>query len=240
MVHGQASVGDTAMVALALQDTGIIELLECDTRPTIILDLQLLQHSNDELLHIVFSNASFKRLPPILDPAQVTRHPSADHDELELYANFKRWATSSHTYGPTTDEYTVPFHYRNLSWTCSTLRKRWRIVSGSATGLKNTSAGSVSSLPGRSQNGGQGIGISTASTGLRVQKEKGQSRASMYTAWVNQLPASEHTQTFKSVDWSATALGPLETWSDSLRQMTRLLMSDSRAAALFWYRFRSK
>lgn len=238
MVHGLASAGGTAMVALALQDIGIIELLECDTRPTIILDLQPLQHSNDELLHIVFSNASFKRLPPILDPTQLTRHASPDHDELELYANFKRWATGSHTYGHTTDGYTAPFRYRNLSWTCSTLRKRWRIINGSASGLKNTSPGSVSSLPGGSQNGGQGI--STASTDLRAQKEKGNSQASMYPAWVNQLPASEHTQTFESVDWSATALGPLETWSDSLRQMTRLLMSDSRAAALFWYRSRSK
>ena len=238
MVHGQAKAGDTAMVALALRDIGILELLECDTRPTIILDLQPLQHSNDEPLHIVYSNPSFKRLPPILDPAQLTRHASTDHDELELYANFKRWATGSPTYGHTTHAYTSPLCYRNLSWTCSTLRKRWRIISGSPTGLKDTSAGSLPSLPGGSQNGGQDI--STVSTGLRPQKEKGKSEASMNPAWVNQLPAGEHTQVFKSVDWSATALGPLETWSDSLRQMTCLLMSDSRAAALFWYRSRTK
>ena len=238
MVHGQAKGGNIVMVAPALRDIGIIELLECDIRPTIILDLQRLQDSSDDLLHTVFSNAAFKRLPPILDPAQLTRHASADHDELELYANFKRWATSSPTYGHTTDEYTTPFYYRNLSWTSSTLRKRWRIISGSGTGLKDNSAGSFSSLPGGPQKGGQDM--STASTGLRAQKEKGKSQASMYPAWVDQLPMSEHTQFFKSMDWSATALGPLETWSDSLRQMTRLLMSDSRAAALFWYRSRFK
>ena len=238
MVHGQAKAGDTAMVASTLRDIGIIELLECDTRPTIILDLQRLQDSSDDLLHTVFSNAAFKRLPPILDPAQVTRHAPADHNELELYAKFKRWATSSPAYGHTTDGYSAPFCYRNLSWTCSTLRKRWRIISGSATGLKDNSAGSFSSLPGGSQEDGQDM--STASTGLCAQKEKGKSQASMYSAWVNQLPTSEHTQFFKSMDWSATALGALETWSDSLRQMTRLLMSDSRAAALFWYRSRFK
>ena len=226
------------MVDPALRDIGIIELLEYDTRPTIILDLQRPQHSNDEPLHPLFSNPSFKRLPPILDPAQLTRHAPADHDDLELYANFKRWATSSTTHGHTTDGYTAPFCYRNLSWTCSTLRKRWRIISGSATGLKDTSAGLLLSLPGGSQKGGQDM--STASTGLRAQKEKSKSQASMYATWVNQLPTSEHIQFFKSVDWSATALGPLETWSDSLRQMTRLLMSDSRAAALFWYISRFK
>ena len=226
--------GDTAMVAPTLRDIDIIELLEYDTRPTIILDLQQLHDSNDELLHTVFSNASFKQLPPILDPTQLTRHASADHDELELYADFKRWATGSPTDGHTADGYITPFCYRDLSWTCSTLRKRWRIISGSAIGPKHTSAGSFSSLPGGSQNGGQDM--STASTGLRAQKEQGKPQASMYPAWVSQLPRSDHTQFFKSVDWSATALGPLETWSDSLRQMTRLLMSDSRAAALFWYR----
>ena len=238
MVHGQAKAGDTAMVAPALRDIGIIELLECDPRPTIILDLQQPQYSSDDL-HTVFSNAAFKRLPPILDPAQLTSLASADHDELELYANFKRWATSSPIYGHATEGYTTPFSYRNLSWTCSTVRKRWRIISGSATGLEDNSAGSFSSLSGGSQKGG-GQDMSTASTGLHAQREKGKSQASIYPAWVNQLPASEHTQFFKSTDWSATALGPLETWSDSLRQMTRLLMSDSRAAALFWYRSRFK
>ena len=232
MVHGQANAGHTAMVAPALQDIGLIELLECDTRPTFILDLQPPQNSNDELLHPVFSNASFKRLPAILNPAQLTRHASADHEELELYANFKRWATSSPTYRHVTDGYTTPFHYRHLFWTCSTLRKRWRIISGCTTCVKDPYAGSLPSLSGPSQEGGQDL--STASTDLRAQKEKGKSQASMYPAWVDQLPTSEHTQFFKSMDWSATALGPLETWSDSLRLLTRLVMSDSRAAALFW------
>ena len=238
MVHGQANPGDTAMVDPALRDIGIIELLEYDTRPTIILDLQRLQHSNDELLHPFFSNASFKRLPPILDPAQLTWHAPADHDDLELYANFKRWATSSPTHAHTTDGYTAPFYYRNLSWTCLTLKKRWRIISGPATGLEDTSAALLSSLSGGPQKDGQNM--STASTGQRALKEKSKPQLSMYPTWVNQLPISEHIQFFKSVDWSATALGPLETWSDSLRQMTRLLMSDSRAAALFWYRPRFK
>ena len=238
MVHGQANPGHTAMVPPVLQDIGLIELLECDTRPTVILDLQPFQDFNDELLHPVFSNASFKRLPAILNPPQLTRHASADHEELQLYANFKRWATSSTTYRHSTDGYTTPFHYRNLSWTCSTLRKRWRIISGCANCVKDPYAGLLPSLSGASQEASQDL--STASTGLGAQKENGNSQASMYPAWVNQLPTSEHTQFFKSMDWSATALGPLETWSDSLRLLTRLLMSDSRAAALFWYWSRFK
>ena len=233
MVDGQAKAGDAAMVVPSLRDIGIIELLECDTRPTIILDLQRLQDSSDALLHPVFSNLALKRLPPGADPTQLTWHASTDHDEWELYADFRRWATSSPTYGHTIDVHTTPFCYRNLLWTCSTLRKRWRIISGSPTGLKDTPTGSFPSLPDGSQKGGRDM--STASTGPRAEKEKGKSEISMYPAWVNQLPTSEHTQFFKSMDWSTTALGPLETWPDSLRQMTRLLMSDSRAAALFWY-----
>ena len=232
MVDGEGTAGHTPVLAPALSDIGMIELLECDSRPTFILDLERAQHAGDELLHTVFSNASVNRLPRILCPADEERDIAADDDELEQYSDFKKWATSSPTSRHTADWFTIPFQYHNISWTCSTLRKRWRIISGSAIGLKGTSAGSSTGRAAESQKDRQGVGTPSKNT----QEEKGKPQTSLHPAWVDELPSSEHIKFFKNTDWSATALGPLETWSSCLRQMTRLLMSDSRAAAVFWYR----
>ncbi len=216
-----------SMAPPALSDIGMIELLECDSRPTFILDLEQTQDPYDKPLRIVFSNASLHRLPRILDPAQMRRDIPADAWELGQYPQFKEWASSPLTYDHLADGYTTPFEYQNLSWTSSTLRKRWRIISGSAIGLKDPSPPAGPQRDVR--------GTTTASRAPWVRKENGKLQAGIYSTWVDDLPISEHVQFFKSTDWSATALGPLDTWSGCLRQMTSFLMSDSRAACMFWY-----
>ena len=231
-VDGEGKLVHVSMSAPELSDIALIELLECDPRPTFILDLNQAQHPDDELLHTVFSNASLQRLPRIIHPAHLRRDVPVDYDESEQYSDFKEWATSSPMSGHTADGYPMAFSYQDLCWTYSTLRKRWRVISGCAIALKDTSADSFPSRPAESQKDNPGIG--TASRDFHMQKEKGKAQSSIHSTWVDDLPTSEHVQLFKDTNWSATALGPLETWSDSLRQMTRLLMSDSRAASVFW------
>lgn len=212
----------------------MIELLECDSRPTFILDLEQTQDPYHQRLHTVFSNASLQRLPHVIDPAQLRRGIPADDVELGQYSRFKQWATSPPTYGYVTDNHIDSFEYQSLSWIGSTLRKRWRIISGSPVGLKDSSAGSFISPPVESQMGNRGM--KTTSIDSLTRKENGKLQASIRPTWVDDLPTNEHVQFFKGTDWSATALGPLETWSGCLRQMTRFLMSDSRAACMFWYK----
>ena len=218
----------TSMAPPALSAIGMIELLECDSRPTFILDLERTQDPYDAPLRIVFSNPSLHRLPRILDPAQMRKDIPADAWELGQYPQFKEWASSPLTHDRLAGGYTTSFEYQNLFWTSSTLRKRWRIISGSAIGLKDPShpAGSQKDVH----------GINTASWAPRVRKENGKLQASIHPTWVDDLPINDHVQFFKSTAWSATALGPLDTWSGCLRQMTCFLMSDSRAACMFWYK----
>lgn len=44
----------------------------------------------------------------------------------------------------------------------------------------------------------------------------------------------EHVRFARSVDWSATALGPIENWSADLRQMCNLIMASPHPAAMYW------
>ena len=214
----------TPLVPPALGTIGIIELLECDSRPSFILDLERTQDLLNEHLHKTYCNESLLRLPHIFG--------SAEHTDLEQCLRFKKWATSVEEDRHATQGYIIPFQYQEMLWTQSTLRKRWRIISGSPIGLKVTSA---ASFPSPSAGTVQKTNAGT-NAGSKARKEDEKLQARVHSTWVDDLPISEHVQFFKSKDWSATALGPLETWSAYLRQMTGFLMADSRAACIFWYR----
>jgi hypothetical protein len=51
--------------------------------------------------------------------------------------------------------------------------------------------------------------------------------------WTAQLPQTDHIRFFRNTNWAATSLGPLETWSPSLRLFTGFVLADSRAACLW-------
>lgn len=56
--------------------------------------------------------------------------------------------------------------------------------------------------------------------------------------WTEDLPKTEHVRFFRETDWSQSSLGPLKTWSPTLRLFTGFVLADSRAACLWWYVYR--
>lgn len=52
--------------------------------------------------------------------------------------------------------------------------------------------------------------------------------------WADHIPHSDHVEFFKNVDWGATHLGPLSTWSIALRLQTFTVFADTRAAVIYW------
>lgn len=55
-----------------------------------------------------------------------------------------------------------------------------------------------------------------------------------WTAPEPQGQLSTHLQYVRSVDWSATSLGPMDQWSPDFRQIANLVMTYPHPAALFW------
>ena len=47
-------------------------------------------------------------------------------------------------------------------------------------------------------------------------------------------PLPPHLRFARSVDWAATALGPIESWSSELRSMCNLIMASPHPAAMYW------
>lgn len=52
--------------------------------------------------------------------------------------------------------------------------------------------------------------------------------------WAENLPTSKHVRFFIKMDWAATSLGPLSSWSISLRLHVFTLFADSKASVLYW------
>ncbi|KAH6642955.1 hypothetical protein C7974DRAFT_302678 [Boeremia exigua] len=52
--------------------------------------------------------------------------------------------------------------------------------------------------------------------------------------WTEDLPKTDHVRFFRETVWSKSSLGPLHTWSPTLRLFTGFVLADSRAACLWW------
>lgn len=222
MASSSGDGGKTARnIPKELGSISMIELLEHDQRPTFVLDLEDAQ--DDKVLKTAFQNRSLKRLPDVVE--LVLKRPPSDTHKAYQYTEFREWASRPPTEGTSGDCSTIV--YDGLLWICTTIRKRWRIITVSARisgpGVAPADIatkdkppfGSPPAVVDKSEPNGSGWDVPPAD-------------------WTDILPPSHHRQFFKDINWSATSLGSLETWSAHLRQMVRFLMSDYRAAYMFW------
>ncbi|KAH9892971.1 hypothetical protein F4778DRAFT_302402 [Xylariomycetidae sp. FL2044] len=114
-----------------LQGIGILELLERDDRPTFIVDTLNPANTAAGPFAILYAN-------PALHVSNAIRQLifgdfQDEAEPREDFASFKNWVRTTGTSSDELDAY-LPFcHYGGLSWTCSTLRNRFRFVSANAS-----------------------------------------------------------------------------------------------------------
>ncbi|KAL9106621.1 MAG: hypothetical protein Q9187_008540 [Circinaria calcarea] len=236
-VNGNRVAAASSQAPHALYDIGMIELLEQDGRPTFVLDLEEVADRDNIHLQPIFCNASLRsaNLQDIVTGKAVANSHLSPYEPIK-YSDFRGWASSRLKYNSLIDGYLPDLSYNGLLWNCATIRKRWRIVSGSrlshvlssATAdereLPLTVAGSAS--------------VKTQTTEARNAREHQKVDLSLgrtpQQSWTDILPPSEYTDLFRAINWSQTPLGPLSSWSPHLRQMTCFLMADSRPASMLW------
>jgi len=134
-----------------LGSVGIIELLEQDERPTFIIDIaNPTNFAPGGPLQIVFANASLRANESILE--MVTGKADLDSPGIAVindFPEFKAWALSFIKNGESLDICLPSFLYGGVTWTCSTLRKRLRLISDNGSSLSanvasNSSNGALS------------------------------------------------------------------------------------------------
>ncbi|KAL2349986.1 hypothetical protein BJ546DRAFT_545118 [Cryomyces antarcticus] len=293
-----------------LSSIGIIELLEQDERPTFIVDLGEVANYNIGPLHLVFANSSLRAYDGLLDLVTGKfEDDSSGTSSMTKHQRFKAWLLGASSRGESLDVCLPSFTHAEMSWSCSTLRKRLRIISGAypstanlvshpiSGGLSTASTAPIpltrealdgsripssgtgntedyfgnAALPSPGtpahQNGTSEI-IPTTETPEVKQTEQASvgfngrllnhrdadvvslesypsqlndtdllTKEEVHFDWTR-LPVSasmpRHIRFARSIDWSNTSLGPIETWSSDLRQMCNLIMASPHPAAMYW------
>lgn len=112
-----------------LDSIGVLEVLEHDSRPTFVIDLD----------PDINAPAHFQALAPSFGNASLTLHEilwdtvcgmNGDEAMLADYARFRAWVTSRSEFDDSCDVFPLTHVFFGMLWTGSTIRKRWRLISG--------------------------------------------------------------------------------------------------------------
>ncbi|KAF3767951.1 hypothetical protein M406DRAFT_90515 [Cryphonectria parasitica EP155] len=275
-----------------LDSLGLKEVLDADPRPTFVLDLDPDDPGSNVSTAIcpVFCNAALRLHERLLDAVLGSDNGLPDDNPHHA------WVTGVTTHDDSKDVFPQSFIYHDLMWTGSTVRKRWRLVSGtglwqvdpdppldlaSGAPLEVATGGGQASLSSKkagSRNGpvqadrddrrpSQAFDLShtslppagesssspifyprqpTTSGSIKTGNSKSSQNISLNLATLPERAAidwtvpepqgqlSTHLQYVRSVDWSATSLGPMDQWSSEFRQIANLVMTNPHPVALFW------
>ncbi|KAJ4401877.1 hypothetical protein N0V85_005426 [Neurospora sp. IMI 360204] len=125
-----------AIVAPALQAIPATELLDQDPRPVFIVDLGNPLNASSGLLHIVYANPSLKASTSVLELLNGDT-ADAEADSFD-FAHFKHWVINSKANTESIDLALTHITFGEIDWTCSTLRKRFRVVTGHSNIVSET------------------------------------------------------------------------------------------------------
>lgn len=176
-----------------LNGIGVKEVLEQDSRPTFVLDLDpddLNATISTDNLNPLFCNDALRCHRRLLaeivgDPEDATQ---SNHDEHNS-RGFRAWATSVTRFDDSRDVFPLTFLYQGVLWTGSTVRRRWRLISGNqcyqlpGLPVRDLSAGP----PAEVSTGGYALEqVSQKSAGGRGSAPKGHSYSPSLHAFLTQ------------------------------------------------------
>jgi hypothetical protein len=141
-----------------LDTLGFKEVLDQDSRPTFVLDLDPDEEgvvSGATTILPVFCNAALRSHERLFE-ALIGKDAEGlrDLQEKPTYEEFKSWATGVTKFDDSKDVFPLSFLYGDLLWTGSTIRKRWRLVSGNLCWGANVPLRDLSSGPPSEISGG--------------------------------------------------------------------------------------
>lgn len=113
-----------------LSQVGITELLDQDDRPTFIVDLGDTSNYNTSMLHILYANTALRSYGLLDVVSGRVEEQSLNPMVPNSFPQFKAWILGAAVDGESLDVCLPSFVQGSVSWSCSTLRKRLRIASG--------------------------------------------------------------------------------------------------------------
>ncbi|KAF2677807.1 hypothetical protein K458DRAFT_318624 [Lentithecium fluviatile CBS 122367] len=137
-----------------LGSVGIVELLEQDNRPTFIVDIGATGYAlTSSGLQILFANSALQSSLSTWElVAGKLSSPSSSEPTAHASNQFRGWLLSTVIQGENLDVNPPPVEHGGIVWSCYTLRKRLRVVSGAvsspvASSIPSTSASNDFNIP---------------------------------------------------------------------------------------------
>ncbi|KAF1953321.1 hypothetical protein CC80DRAFT_494610 [Byssothecium circinans] len=278
-----------------LDSVSLREILDQDSRPTFVLDLDSdyldYEEGMRDDIRPVFCNIALRQHVRLFDSITAPHVEVADDAENETtHQTFKVWATSVTKFDDSRDVFPLTLIYKDMLWTGSTIRRRWRVISGNQCynvsqlprgALKEgspTRPNAASSQPRRSPlKSAQPLLTSTPQPSIstlevtptvqsstlvsstvpplpkeRSDKTSGDTSSGTIASgasitlsspeagcpdWTVENPKgqlSEHLIFARGIDWAATPLGPMSSWSVQFREIANLVMRNPHPVSLFW------
>ncbi|RMY18349.1 hypothetical protein D0867_05390 [Hortaea werneckii] len=127
-----SSGGDGDPMSGILSQIGVTELLEQDERPTFVVDLADSGNYGTGQLNLVFANSSLKSYAGMQELVNGAAGDAScsPGSAANTFLQFKSWLLSASVNGESLNVCLPSFAFGGLSWSCSTLRKRLRIIAG--------------------------------------------------------------------------------------------------------------
>jgi hypothetical protein len=192
-----------------LHRVGMLDLLDQDPRPTFIIDTapSSFPPENGGYLLEYWNTAMASADPGGLLPllSGNASVPSSKENGYAPFLQFRSWSLAGDTTAKT-------FLFHGFTWQKIMVASRWNVVSGLCP---------VTSM-------------NTETTTL--SRESSKTKIPNYD-WTDELPPlrpSPHSAWARTIDWSATPLGPMSSWSSQLRSIANLVMQDPRPAVVFY------
>jgi signal transduction histidine kinase/CheY-like chemotaxis protein len=232
-----ALITSSSSTLRSLQQIGFTHLLDQDLRPTFIIDLDDdTHHLPTTPLRPVFCNAllhvSRSLKSTILGLTTSNDESSVNGDGPHTYSDFASWARRP-LEEQARDGSLLSITYYGILWKSSTVGGRWRIISGTefnsiAPYLSHFSGYQIADMPASFTTGGLSV------DGLVKLRKSFFDTQYDFTRFLTTHHLPPHLQLFRSIDWSSTPLGPIETWSSELRLLCNIVTADINPAVLFW------
>lgn len=226
-----------------LDSLGIREVLDHDSRPTFVLDLDPDEGSPSESnsLQLIFCNSALRSHEKLLDIVTSGVDDEPEDFADQRYESFKDWAAGVTTYDDSKDVFPLSHVYAGLLWTGSTIRQRWRLVSGNLLWAIDTPFGDLSmGPPGEVSTGG--LRAARASEGHRQKptaapkkQPVSQVEARSQTATDSTtLVSAQHQQASKPADLPKTSDGSSENTGGSSQSKASLTLASPEKIVTDW------
>lgn len=214
-----------------LNSVGFRDILEQDSRPTFVIDLDPDEDffTGSHTIVPLYCNAALRTHESLLD-AILGNFDEDEPSETDgnAHKEFKAWATGWTKFDDSRDVFPLTYIYSGMLWTGSTVQKRWRLVSGnllyqtSQVATRDLSAGPPSEVA----TGGLRVYNSSRKSASSLQAPGTRQDQSGWDFYVSQQTTNTRSNNFKTAS-KATFKSSTHVNSSGLTDPTKISSSGS-------------